>query len=240
MEQIFNMNAHKRLGVMQPYFFPYIGYWCLIQAVDTFVLYDDVQYIKSGYINRNTILSQGNRQRITLTIQQASSNKRINDLYVGENNSKIVKTIQQSYAKAPYFAQFFPVIQEIFACKSTNLADFLYSSIKNLMSYMNMDQPLLRSSEMSIPTGLDRVERLLYLCKATQSGIYINNESGRKLYAQEQFQKEHITLQFIHPIISEYAQLSKNFESHLSIIDLLMNLSVDELKHHLNDHRITS
>ena len=99
-----------KLAVMQPYFFPYIGYWQLISAVDTFVIYDDVNYIKQGWINRNNIIGNDSNQLISLQVIGASSFKLINEIEVGNNSSKIIKTIQQTYKKAPYYENIFPLL----------------------------------------------------------------------------------------------------------------------------------
>ena len=82
-----------QIAIMQPYFFPYIGYWQLINIVDTFVIFDDVNFIKKGYINRNSILVGGQSQRCTLELIKASQNKLIYEVEVGNNTNKIIKTI---------------------------------------------------------------------------------------------------------------------------------------------------
>ena len=101
------------LAIMQPYLFPYIGYWQLLNAVDTFVLYDDVNYINKGYINRNSILVDGKAQQFTLELINASQNKLINEIEIGNNSKKLLKTITQSYIKAPFFEDIITLIEEI-------------------------------------------------------------------------------------------------------------------------------
>ena len=81
------------VAIMQPYLFPYIGYWQLIHAVDTFVIFDDVNYIKKGYINRNNILVNGQKQTFTLELMSASQNKLINDIDIGNNIEKVMESI---------------------------------------------------------------------------------------------------------------------------------------------------
>ena len=101
------------LAVMQPYLFPYIGYWQLIDAVDIFIIYDDVNFIKRGYINRNNILENKTSQLITLELIGASQNKRINEISIGNNVNKLLKTLKQNYLKAPFYKDVFPVLEEI-------------------------------------------------------------------------------------------------------------------------------
>ena len=114
---------------MQPYFFPYIGYWQLIHAVDCFVIYDDVNFIKGGWINRNCILENGKRVFFTLETQGASSNKLINQVLVGENSNILIKTLNQNYQKAPYFQEVNPFLTDILQNSEKNLAKFLSASI---------------------------------------------------------------------------------------------------------------
>jgi len=102
-----------RLAIMQPYLFPYVGYFQLIHAADAFVVYDDVNFIKGGWINRNFILAQRQKSRITLQLLGASPNVLINQVMVGNNKQKLLKSIQQSYSKAPHYASVYSLIEEI-------------------------------------------------------------------------------------------------------------------------------
>ena len=99
-----------KLGIMQPYFFPYIGYWQLMHAVDSYVIYDDVNYIKGGWINRNRILVNGEVKYFNLQLSGASPNKKINEICVTGNtlvNNKNLRILEAAYKKAPYFSESF-------------------------------------------------------------------------------------------------------------------------------------
>ena len=122
------MNG-KKIAIMQPYFLPYIGYFQLINAVDEFIIYDDVNYIKQGFINRNYILSQGLKVFLTLETFGASSNKKINEVLIGNNKEKILKTIEVNYRKAPYFKNVFNLILEIMNFEENNLSRFVGNSL---------------------------------------------------------------------------------------------------------------
>ena len=124
-----------KLGIMQPYFFPYIGYFQLIRAVDVFVVYDNVNYIKKGWINRNNILSNGKSQRITLPLEHASQNKLINQIEVGGRN-KILQSVRFNYSKAPCFDDVYPVIEDIFMQTETNLALLLDYQLRKICDYL--------------------------------------------------------------------------------------------------------
>ena len=129
-----------KLGIMQPYLFPYIGYWQLLNYVDTYVVYDDVNFINKGWINRNYILFNSNRLLLTLHLKQASQNKFINEIEIGNNQSKILKTIYHAYSKAPYFDFVYPLIKHIFSTNEKNLAIFLVNSIQKIVDFLESAQ----------------------------------------------------------------------------------------------------
>ena len=106
-------DASLKVAVMQPYFFTYLSYWQLVQAVDTFVIFDDVSYINKGYVDRNNILIDGQPFSMKLELQGASQNKRINEIKVGGNRMKLLKTIERAYNLEPNFDEALPVISEI-------------------------------------------------------------------------------------------------------------------------------
>ena len=123
---------------MQPYFFPYIGYWQLLSVADTFVIYDDVNFIKQGYINRNSILVGNEAQKITLEVIGASSNRLINEVQVGNNTKKLLKGIDQAYKKAPEYEKVFPLIQSVLENQEKNLAKFLGNLIQKISTYLDI------------------------------------------------------------------------------------------------------
>lgn len=98
------------VGVMQPYLFPYLGYFQLVHHCDKFVFYDDVNYIKGGYVNRNNILCNSKKQLFTLPVEKASSFKKINELSFQRNPKKIIRTIEQAYSKSTYFDEVMPLV----------------------------------------------------------------------------------------------------------------------------------
>ncbi len=223
------------VGVMQPYFFPYLGYWQLIHAVDHFIIYDDVQYIKSGYVNRNRILNQGKPHFITLQVQGASSNKLINEVQVGQNRKKLLKTISQTYAKAPYFADVMPILETCLTNTNSNLSAFLSDSLIVIADYLQIKTKFHVSSNIEKSDDLDRTERLFYFCDYFSSTHYINAYGGRDLYDKEEFGRKNIKLSFIRMKEVIYPQIkSEEFHPSLSIIDVLMHNSLDDTKVLLN------
>lgn len=211
-----------KLAIMQPYFFPYLGYFQLIHAVDAFVMYDDVNYIKGGWINRNYILSQGKKSRITLQLQGASPNILINQILVGSNKQKLLKTIQQSYVRAPYYVEVMPLVEEILNYEEPNLATFLDFCLHCICDYLGFGPKWYLSSELQKDNSLHGQDKVLAICKELGAKHYINLPGGKELYNHINFNSEGIQLSFIEPRSIEYKQINDEFVPHLSIIDVLM------------------
>ncbi|MCI5151273.1 MAG: hypothetical protein D3916_18130 [Candidatus Electrothrix sp. MAN1_4] len=207
---------------MQPYFFPYIGYFQLIHAVNTFVVYDDVNFIKGGWINRNFILSQGEKTRITLQLRGASSYLLINQIIVGENQVKLLKSIHQSYAKAPHCSDIMLLIERVLMNEEKNLAKYLAYGLKEICSYLGLTPKWILSSDLQKDNTQRGQEKVLSICHEMRANHYINTSGGRSLYENLLFEKNGIKLSFISSKDIEYKQHNKPFESFLSIIDVMM------------------
>jgi hypothetical protein len=218
------------IAIMQPYFFPYIGYWQLINAVDTFVIYDDVNFIKKGYINRNSILVGGKSQKFTLELIGASQNKLINEIAVGNNSKKLLKTIEMSYKKAPYFESVFPLIESILNNEEKNLAKYLGYSLKKISNYLKIDTNIIYSSDIEKDNSLKAQDKILDICDILQADKYINAIGGQELYNKDDFKSKDIELNFLDTDLIEYKQLKNEFVPYLSIIDIMMFNSKDEIK----------
>lgn len=222
-----------RLGIMQPYFFPYLGYWQLINAVDKYLIYDDVNYIKGGWINRNRILINGSPQYINLRLVGASVNSKITDIYV-ENEfdwrSKCIKTIEMNYKKAPYFYSVMPFIEKTISSKSPKLADYLTDIIVSVCDYLLIDTQIYRSSETHIATELHGEERVIEICSAFGADTYMNAIGGKDLYDKDRFWNRGIKLEFLKSCPLEYKQFNLTFFDNLSIIDVMMFNSQESIR----------
>lgn len=226
------------LAIMQPYFFPYIGYWQLINAVDTFVVYDDVNFIKQGYINRNSILANNKAQKITLEVIGASSGRMIKEVQVGGNGRKILKNIDQAYKKAPEYEKVFPLIQSILEDPEQNLAKFVGNSIQKISAYLEMNTKIIYSSGLDKDNGLKAQEKVLDICQRLEASHYINMIGGQELYCKETFRSKKIELDFMQTELIEYKQFKNEFIPRLSIIDIMMFNSKDEIKNMLERYRL--
>ena len=210
---------------MQPYFFPYIGYFQLINAVDIFVEYDDVNFINRGWINRNNILFQGRSHRFTLPLQKATQNKKINEINVyleKKFREKILKTLEKAYKKSPYFPTIFPIIEDILLYKERRLSDFLHYSLINLANYMDLDTNFIKSSDLDKDLSLPAQDRLVSIVQKLEGSRYINTINGRHLYSKQFFRENGIELFFLKTEDVRYKQFNEDFIPSLSIIDVLM------------------
>jgi hypothetical protein len=228
-----------RLGIMQPYFFPYIGYWQLMNSVDKYVIADDLNYIKNGWINRNRILINGDVTYLTLPLQGASRNKLINEIEVVGDEKKIsnlLKTIEINYKKAPYYSNAFPVIERIFAQKEKNLAKFLEYSIREICKYLSINTEIIVLSSMKNNKDLKCQEKVLDICKILGAYEYYNAIGGQELYFYDNFAREGIILKFLKTENVEYKQFNDEFIPDLSIIDVMMFNSLTDIKEILRQY----
>lgn len=214
-----------KLAVMQPYLFPYIGYFQLIYAADLFLIYDDVAYIKQGYINRNSILSANGATRFTIPVPGASSNKLISELAFSEDVGKILRTIEQSYSKAPHFEEVFPMIRRALELDDRSIASVCQKSFEDIFSYLGLEKQFKKTSELEYDRSASARDRLIAFCQQFGADSYINAPGGRKLYAKQDFAEKGIDLKFVDSLPVEYPQGNAEFIPNLSIIDVLMHCS---------------
>jgi len=234
---MFRVGNEINLAIMQPYFFPYIGYWQLIHAVDRFVIYDDVSYIKGGWINRNRILINGNPSYITIPLSQSSPNKRICDIVLQPSplwRNKLVKKVEMTYRKSPYFIEVFPVIEKIIRYESDSLSDYLTYQLQTLAVFMGITTEFVVTSRFYGNSDLFGQDRVLDICKHEVATTYINPQGGRTLYDTETFCSADIDLRFIFMQALYYKQRAVNFVPFLSIIDALMEIGPIKIKYHLD------
>jgi hypothetical protein len=228
-----------KLGIMQPYFLPYIGYFQLINVVDKYVIYDDVQYIKGGWINRNNILLNGQDFRFNLIILSASPNKLINEIFVAENQFNLLKTIESAYKKAPFFSTVFPLAENIINYENKNSAKYIGNSIVKIATYLNIKTEFIYSSEIKEKNCLlKNQDKVINICSVLNATEYINAIGGQALYDKANFEKNHIKLSFIKTKLIEYKQFNNQFIPNLSILDVLMFNSVEEINIMLDKYEL--
>ena len=227
-----------KVAIMQPYFFPYIGYFQLINAVDVFVVYDDVNFIKQGWISKNRILVNKQVVDIILQLNGASSFIKINEITLGKNRLKLLKTIEQAYKKAPFFNSAFPIVSEILTFNENNLAVFLTNSLIKISGYLKINTKIIISSDINKNNLLKGKDKVLEICKKLNALDYINAIGGIELYKKEDFIENNIKLCFIKTKLEGYNQFDYDFVPGLSIIDILMFNSVEEINLMLNQYEL--
>ena len=231
-----------KLAIMQPYFFPFIGYWQLIHAVDIFVIYDDVSYIKRGWINRNRILLNNEPYLFSISCKKSSQNKLINEIELALDSrlqNKLFKTFEHAYIKAPFYKEIACFLKELFGYKDDNLSNFLTNLIQQICYYLNISTTILKSSDKyHCNKGMDKADRLIDITKNEGADYYINPIGGQSLYDKQYFFKKGICLSYLVPNIVKYRQFSDKFTPNLSIIDVLMFNSKKDVFKMLNDYSL--
>lgn len=227
-----------KVAIMQPYFLPYIGYFQLIKAVDEFIIYDNIEYTKKGWINRNRILVNGVDAYISLPIKKDSDYLMVNERFLAESwdvdKKKIFSKIRESYRKAPFYNQTIEVVEQIFKYDDKNLFGFIYNSLLILLQQLQISTSINISSSLQINHALKNKEKVIALCKSKHAKVYVNPIGGLGLYSKDQFLTNCIELQFIRSNPIEYKQFNNTFVPWLSIIDVMMFNSPEQINQMLD------
>lgn len=213
-----------RLGIMQPYFLPYIGYFQLIAAVDHFVVYDNIKYTKKGWINRNRFLQNGKDAMFSLSLKKDSDSLDVceRELAADFDRERLLNQLRAAYRRAPHFEKTFPLIEQVVRYSEHNLFLFLHNGIVQVCAHLGITTKIIVSSEVGINHQLQAQDKVLALCEALGATTYVNAIGGVELYSKQVFSDKGIELKFIKPLPFEYAQYSEPFVSWLSIIDVMM------------------
>jgi hypothetical protein len=253
-----------KLGIMQPYLFPYIGYFQGIHAVDKYILYDNLAYIKEGWMNKNRFLVvNGEPTYFIAEVKNKSSFKKISDIELVDNNwwhKKILKSIFYNYKTRPYFDEIYPIVERVTNAEVRFLTELNSKSIIEVCEYLDIKTEIttdtskyfqledkLSSDELDISLRFPsirlnnpekKVVRVIEICRTEGAEIFINAIGGQKLYDKKEFERNNIELFFIHTNQFSYQQSTEIFYPHLSIIDVLMNCGKDETKKLLNEYTL--
>lgn len=230
-----------KLAIMQPYLFPYIGYWQLLNAADKFVALDDVAFIKRGHINRNRILINGAAYLFTVPVQSASQNRLIMDTklrFDEKERAKFLLRIENSYRRAGQFGAVMPFLEKIIWRQTEDLTELILFSLQEVMAYLGIKTELLRSSEIDKDPSLKAQDRILEICRRLDADTYINPSGGRALYQSEAFARQGMKLFFLDTRFDKvkYRQFQEEFVENLSILDILMFNEVEQIKRFLEEY----
>ena len=217
---------------MQPYLFPYIGYFQLIDAVDRFVVADDLTFIKQGWINRNRLLINGNAAYFTVPLKRHPADALIRDVEISDGSgtrwsASLLKTIANFYRRAPSFAAVYPMVERVLGGSFTHIAEMARASLREVCAYLGITAHVVETSAVYGNAHLKGQERVIDTCLAEHATDYVNAIGGEALYSREAFSARGIRLQFVRTAPIEYPQFGGPFVPSLSVIDLLMFNSVD-------------
>lgn len=217
-----------KVAIMQPYFFPYIGYFQLIAAVDLFVLYDNIEYTKKGWINRNRILLNGRDAMFSLPLKNDSDTLNIRERQLASEfkPNKLLAQLGGTYRKAPYFTQTMALIESVMLHDTKNLFDFLHNSLLQTSRHLGLSTSIQISSRIPINHALKNHDKIVAICHAVGADTYVNATGGQSLYSKPAFLEEGLILRFIQSHLFTYDQFDLPFVPWLSIIDILMFNSI--------------
>lgn len=227
-----------RLAIMQPYFFPYIGYYQLLAAVDRFIVYDNIKYTKKGWINRNRMLQNGTDALFTLPLKSDSDTKdvRERELAADFRRDSLLNQIRNAYRRAPYFSQTYPLVEQIVRHEETNLFRYVANSLAATCEHLGIATELSISSGIAIDHGLKKQDKVLALCEAVGARTYVNASGGKDLYSREAFRERGVELEFIQSRPFEYPQFGGVFVPWLWIIDVMMFNSMEKTHAGITDN----
>ena len=231
-----------KIAIMQPYFMPYIGYFQLINSVDQFVVYDDIQYTKKGWINRNRILTNGEGSYISLPLKKHSDYADIRDRSLAatwrSDRKAMLNKLSSCYGKAPYFTDLYPLLEQTILHENSNLFAFTLNSLTMVLNYLKINTPIIVSSSLDIDTTLRSDKKVIEICKTIKATDYVNPIGGIELYDKDYFSESGISLHFIKTGNIHYTQFNHAFAPWLSIIDVMMFNSVNIIKNMLDDYQL--
>lgn len=236
-------DASPVVAVMQPYVFPYLGYFSLVAASDLFVFYDDVNYIPRGWINRNRILVAGAPHTFTVPVANASQNVAIGDVATHDFaafRKRFLRQLECAYRKAPQFDAAYALVEDVLDVEAPGIGALAMRSVERVSRALSIERTFLRSGQRFAETrGLERAARLVAITRALGASRYVNSPGGAALYEPADFAARGVTLQFLQPRLAPYPQRgAAEFLSGLSVIDALMHCPWDEVARRVNDFEL--
>ncbi len=227
-----------KLAIMQPYFFPYIGYFQLMNAADEFVVYDNIKFTKKGWIHRNRILVNGSASHISIPLKKDSDYLEVRERYLADNwpaeSKKMLNRITGAYRKAPQFASVYPIIEKSVLCGEDNLFQFIFNSLCLVKEYLEVRTPLIISSTIPVDHTLKAESKVIAICKARGARTNLNPIGGVALYHRDAFKDAGMDLFFLKTGDMRYKQFNDGFMPALSIIDVMMFNEKDVIRKYLD------
>lgn len=232
------LPGERKVAIMQPYLFPYIGYFQLITAVDVFVLYDNIEYTKKGWINRNRLLQNGTDVLFSVPLKKAPDHWKVCERELADNfdAGKLLRQFEGAYRRASQFQATFILLDTVLRYPERNLFGFLHHALLQTCQHLGITTEIQVSSSLPIDHSLKAQDKVLALCAATGVSTYLNAIGGQALYDHANFAQHLITLQFLRAKPFTYPQFEADFVPWLSIIDVLMFNPLEHIQQHLLNH----
>ncbi|WP_296262376.1 MULTISPECIES: WbqC family protein [unclassified Pseudomonas] len=232
----------RTIAVMQPYLFPYLGYFQLIAAADVFVLGDDLHYVRSGWVNRNRILHDGEARLISFPLKKDRFVLRINQRqlcdHFSEEAERLIRLITETYERAPYFAQVMPLLERLIRFPQQNIALYAEHALREMCAYLHIVTPIMRSSDLILGNPADKQERIIRIAHVFDATTFITPEGGSVVYDRDHFARNRLLVRFFRMGAVEYRQFGQPFVANLSIIDVLMFNCVEQVQQMLNCYQL--
>ena len=232
-----------RLAVMQPYVFPYLGYFQLLSAVDRFVFFDDVNFIKKGWIHRNQVLVSGKKHLFSIPLQRASQNRLISETYLhptgyGQWRDTFLKTVHQNYRQAPCFPAAYALLSQVLGRTHETIAELAVDSIESVAHYLGLKTDFRRSSSLPYDRNQKGQDKIIAICQQQNATTYVNPIGGTGLYDAATFATHNVALYFIKSAEVSYPQPGSDFVPHLSMIDVLMFNDIPQINQLLEQYTL--
>lgn len=230
-----------KIGMMQPFFFPYIGYFQLLNMVDKYVVYDTGKFSNNKWGFRNRILINGSPGFFRVKTLKASQNKQFNEIKVSddiESKIRMIHALECSYGKAPHFSEVMPMMEKFMLADYDNLFEYNVTSIRMICNYLGIKTEILIFSELDHGRDLKRQYRIFDVCRTLGGDEYINAIGGMELYDFKEFRENGIELAFLKTDEIAYPQFGGEFVPDLSIIDVMMFNSVPEIQDMLSRYTL--
>lgn len=228
------------VGIMQPYYFPYLGYFSHIFASDLFVIHDDVKYTKKGWINRNRILTGSKTSMISLPLSRSSDSSLIKEKWIAPEyqSEKQGRVIEGAYRKAPFWDELRGNLDNLLGIEERNLAKHLTTLIEHLCNLLEIKTRIVCSSDLLISPSLAGQDRVIAICKTLGARTYLNPEGGKALYDLQRFRREGLNLAFLSHIPEIYPQhaiqqsenVHSRFAERLSVLDPLAQVGAEKTR----------
>jgi hypothetical protein len=233
-----------KLAAMQPYYFPYLGYFGLIKHSDMFIIGDNVQFMKGGWIARNRVLKQDDGwQYIGVPLAKHPMKTMIKDVKICDSEpwqEKIFKQLVHYKRNAPYYEVVIRFLQNTFSYCTESISDLNTHSLAEVCKYIGIPYKGIAFTKMdcSIESADAPDEWALNICKAIGADTYINPPGGIEFYDRKKYTEAGVTLQFLKINLRPYNQGRESFEEGLSIIDVMMFNSPQEIQKMLDDYEL--